>query len=299
MTVRHERFRHARSTPALALLKEEGNAVAPEPDSRARIACRRALGLGALASLFAFIGRGAARAADALTIDPNGQVKIDSLSARIQGNNTLEFGAGIQGKESSAGKIGYQAFGEKNALDIAGAGSDPGGDPKKQNRKIKLWAEGGTALTGDLTVAGTITGKGAVPPGAILMWSGDPTNLSPGWTLCDGQNGTPDLRGRFIVGYNPSHPDYNTVKNTGGEDKHTLSLEEMPVHDHGSAGKHVHGVPWGRGLGDDIGFATARNQGGKNTDEAGDHVHQKAGGGKPHENRPPYLVLAFIMYTGK
>jgi len=43
-----------------------------EPDTAARLARRRALGLGALASLFAFIGRSTARAADALTIDPDG-----------------------------------------------------------------------------------------------------------------------------------------------------------------------------------------------------------------------------------
>ncbi|MGJ0848633.1 hypothetical protein ACR77J_18340, partial [Tissierella praeacuta] len=39
-----------------------------------------------------------------------------------------------------------------------------------------------------------------VPKGAILMWSGSIANIPEGWALCDGNNGTPDLRDRFIVG---------------------------------------------------------------------------------------------------
>ncbi len=40
--------------------------------------------------------------------------------------------------------------------------------------------------------------------GMITMWSGDITKIPPGWALCDGTNGTPDLRGRFVLGYNPT-----------------------------------------------------------------------------------------------
>ena len=38
--------------------------------------------------------------------------------------------------------------------------------------------------------------------GIIVAFSGDVTNIPSGWALCDGTNGTPDLRGRFILGYN-------------------------------------------------------------------------------------------------
>jgi hypothetical protein len=40
--------------------------------------------------------------------------------------------------------------------------------------------------------------------GMIVMWSGDVTKIPTGWALCDGTNGTPDLRGRFVLGYNPT-----------------------------------------------------------------------------------------------
>ena len=49
----------------------------------------------------------------------------------------------------------------------------------------------------------------AVPAGTIVMWSG--TTIPSGWKLCDGNDGTPDLRGKFVLG-----GDTSTVGNTGG-----------------------------------------------------------------------------------
>lgn len=40
----------------------------------------------------------------------------------------------------------------------------------------------------------------AVPQGTILLWSGAVSAIPAGWHLCDGSDGTPDLRGRFVVG---------------------------------------------------------------------------------------------------
>ena len=39
-----------------------------------------------------------------------------------------------------------------------------------------------------------------VPSGIIAIWSGASDNVPAGWYLCDGKNGTPDLRSKFIVG---------------------------------------------------------------------------------------------------
>jgi hypothetical protein len=39
-----------------------------------------------------------------------------------------------------------------------------------------------------------------VPAGLIAMWHGSISSIPAGWSLCDGSNGTPDLRDRFIVG---------------------------------------------------------------------------------------------------
>jgi microcystin-dependent protein len=59
-------------------------------------------------------------------------------------------------------------------------------------------ANGNVVVTGSLIIAGT--GGGVIPPGGIIMWSGAEINIPTGWLLCNGSNGTPDLRNRFVVG---------------------------------------------------------------------------------------------------
>jgi hypothetical protein len=69
----------------------------------------------------------------------------------VGGANTLEMGFGVGGKEANAGKIGYQTF--SDGLDILGAGT------AGNNRKIKLWAEGGLTFTGSqITLTGSQMG---------------------------------------------------------------------------------------------------------------------------------------------
>jgi len=55
-----------------------------------------------------------------------------------------------------------------------------------------------------------------------------------GWYICDGRNGTPDLRGRFVVERDvlSSNSSYPNISMTGGLDKVTLTVDEMPIHSH-------------------------------------------------------------------
>lgn len=104
----------------------------------------------------------------------NGTLKINAA-------NILEFGAGVAGKESSAGKIGYQTF-TSDALDIVGAGTSA------TNRKIKLFAEGGTIFNGPLTATtgfftGAITAPGATFTGAVTASSATIPTLSGNVTV--------------------------------------------------------------------------------------------------------------------
>lgn len=121
-----------------------------------------------------------------------------------------------------------------------------------------------------------IAAKSFFPVGGIVMWSGAVSAIPTGWKLCDGQNGTPDLRDRFIVGaggaYNPA--------DTGGEAAHTLTVDEIPSHDHSTTGtqEDMLGGP---------AFRYSATPSGARTGFTG--------GGQAHENRPPYYALAFIM----
>lgn len=123
-----------------------------------------------------------------------------------------------------------------------------------------------------------ITSK-IVPTGAILMWSGSIATIPSGWALCNGANGTPDLRNRFIVGAGSSYG----VGATGGADTVTLTVNQIPSHNHQM--NHT-----GTGSGNGI-----QQGGGSLPTTASNIITGAAGGGQPHENRPPYYALAYIM----
>ena len=182
-----------------------------------------------------------------------------------------------------------------------------------------------TAATA-LDVNGTITAtnyantgsgtNGPVPQGGIIMWSGSIATIPTGWALCNGTNGTPDLRERFIVGAGGDNATVAgtgySVGNTGGEVTHTLTIAEMPSHDHGgsvSGGAHTHtyvdsysssSCRDGAFVGESGCYMTLTSdntQTSTTTSGVGDHTHtvSSQGSGSAHENRPPYYALAFIM----
>lgn len=137
--------------------------------------------------------------------------------------------------------------------------------------------------------------------------------LPEGWFIADGQNGTNDLRSKFIVGVDSRDTEYSSVGKTGGEKKHALTVEEMPAHQHSGstspAGSHKHGFNDDQ-AGSDVGTGyiasggTLLNQSLENafTKEAGNHSHNLTtndkGGDEPHENRPPYFAMIIIQFIG-
>jgi len=182
------------------------------------------------------------------------------------------------------------------------------------NNVAKFTATGAIADTGSPASA-------LIPSGGIIMWSGLITSIPTGWGLCDGSNGTPDLRNRFVVGAGDQY-DRN---DTGGADSVTLTEAQMPSHNHGMStegnhshsgststdGEHTHRYGQNRTTGeggsdviasaydfDDFSTSSAGSHSHSlNINSNGDHTHtiNNTGGGDSHENRPPYLALAFIM----
>jgi microcystin-dependent protein len=137
------------------------------------------------------------------------------------------------------------------------------------NNKLKV--PGGLELDGPFNI---------IPKGVIVAWNGK--DAPAGWALCNGENGTPDLRGRFIrmwndVGFKQDHGWHGGATNStvriqgvqpqdslrsgsrglnhgyimkhhfndmGGTDVYNLQVVEMPAHSHGmnAAGDHNHHV---------------------------------------------------------
>jgi len=79
-----------------------------------------------------------------------------------------------------------------------------------------------------------------VPAGLILMWHGDIASPPTGWAICNGSNGTPDLRDRMLIGRNGTY----TAGLTGGNSDLTMTTGTLPAHTHtgntDTGGQHSH-----------------------------------------------------------
>jgi microcystin-dependent protein len=165
----------------------------------------------------------------------------------------------------------------------------------------------------NLSISGTFD---MLPKGVIVAWNG--TKPPKGWALCDGENGTPDLRGRFIRMYSDdikgrdgwapyvvtkeqniddagmktvtgnSRNDTNSTifkipfGKYGGTDHQVLSLNEMPKHNHGL--RHS-----------GCGHPCGSNGGPPFTLDAGFEGKAMQGEGWGHNNMPPFYVLSYII----
>ncbi len=161
--------------------------------------------------------------------------------------------------------------------------------------------------TGNLLTSNGTTWTSAAPPtsfiaGMIIMWSGSIASIPSGWALCNGSNGTPDLRDRFVVGAGSSY----AVAATGGSKDaivvshtHTASSSVTdPGHTHtanivneilaGGPFSTVRPVPLGSGT---IGMTTATTGVTVSTSVS------STGSSGTNANLPPYYALAFIMKT--
>lgn len=163
-----------------------------------------------------------------------------------------------------------------------------------------------------------------VPVGGIIMWSGTVATIPGGWALCDGQNGTPDLEDKFIIGGGAVTAPGTTLgsksKTTDSKgshshsitvNSHTLTLSQSPAHNHylgaalreypnnfnfgsttsgptrteGASGASVNDAhPYTS----TSGSGNSHNHGGSSA-SAGNHTHAIA------DIRPPSYALAYIM----
>lgn len=200
--------------------------------------------------------------------------------------------------------------------------------------RVILLALGRTYLViGSIGPGGS--GGDGTPPGVIVMWGGAIAAIPSGWALCDGNNGTPDLRDRFVLGTGET----GEIGETGGNHSITLTIGQLPAHGHSfttgnesaphshtastnSTGAHHHTGRWrGFDMSTTYVYAVLRRVDSGDpytgttqiTHEAGgghshtvtvgnnssNHTHSgttnNAGSGQAIDNRPAFMKLAFIM----
>ena len=128
-----------------------------------------------------------------------------------------------------------------------------------------------------IVTANTFSGNGTIPVGGIIMWSGSVVSIPSGWALCDGSNGTPDLRNRFVVGAG----DVYSVAGIGG------TTDSVVV-------SHTHEYLY-RGTETVVSGAFSSNTVGSDSTVTG--ITSSTGESGVNKNLPPYYALAFIMRT--
>lgn len=121
-----------------------------------------------------------------------------------------------------------------------------------------------------------------IPKGAILLWHGSIASIPAGWALCNGSNGTPDLRDKFIVG--ASQDDGGVAK---AEPYAGVGLQQS-----GGIAYHIHEYD-GTTQGPDA--TEAGDTGGAATEATGTHGHFFIGTTNATSHIPPFYALVYIM----
>ncbi len=163
-------------------------------------------------------------------------------------------------------------------------GANSGNQPNRVDNDFTYNPSTNTLTVG--TIVSTV--GGAFVQGMIVAWSGSVANIPTGFVLCDGNNNTPDLRDRFIIGANDvaagsSYPGVG-IGSTGGskdavvvEHKHTTTVDGRLLFP-AAGGSHV---PYGGSGGYPGTIFNMNNEGVSGT----------------NKNLPPYHALCFIMKT--
>ena len=128
----------------------------------------------------------------------------------------------------------------------------------------------------------TITIPVGIPSGGIILWSGAANAIPSGFVLCDGNNSTPNLSGKFVVGYSASDSDFD-VGDTGGAKTDSVSISVS-----GTTGSN-------NSFNNNSGSTNARIY---RRNDGGVHTHSFSGSGSATvDTLPPYYALCYIMKT--
>lgn len=182
----------------------------------------------------------------------------------------LQF-VGFQVNDDPSGKTVVSPKTSGDTKNVAGYVGEISLFADNQLRENHVWADGSTinpATWPDLA--------------AYAATAGWETDSGTGWYK------TPNLQGCFLLPSSSEH----AVNTTGGEKEHTLTVDEMPAHTHAFQSPllaFTSTPPSGQSTVQLEG--TSSNAGWMGTDAIGKPATASTGGGKPHNNMPPYYVV--------
>jgi len=149
-------------------------------------------------------------------------------------------------------------------------------------------------LSGNAVATGSYLGPKI---GTIALWSGSVASIPYGWCLCDGSNGSPDLRTRFVMGADPANSDGagdEALGSTGGYRWHGTTENGHGVH-----ASHLHKMTSGAQIASGApGFYSSNTT--LEYDAAGNAYPGWTHGGSANgendtDNRPLYFAIAFMI----
>jgi microcystin-dependent protein len=153
---------------------------------------------------------------------------IITLTGTLTSNQTLNFPSGIGGV--------WSIYNNTTGSYTVTIGSGGGGSTVSITQGYR------TAVVCDGTnvaPATTTPSSAFFQTGMIMLWSGSIGTIPTGWVICNGSNGTPDLRDRFVIGAGGSY----SPMNTGGASSVSLGTGNLPAHTHGiNDPGHNHGI---------------------------------------------------------
>ena len=205
---------------------------------------------------------------------------------------------GLPAGNSSKVVKGVELDTEFTAIAAAITSKSDSNSPTFTGTPLAPTAASGTNNTQIATTAfATAAAAAALPVGGIIMWSGSIASIPSGWALCNGSNGTPDLRNRFVVGAGSTY----AVDATGGSAdaivvSHTHTATST-VTDPG----HAHSITMSSaafGVSGEV--QVFRPSGTTNTNSATTGItvattNASTGSSGTNANLPPYYALAYIQ----
>lgn len=188
---------------------------------------------------------------------------------------------------------------ENRILAACGGGGGGGGFSGDYEDLYNRPQINGVTLTGNKTTTdlgisyNDLQNKPTIPTIANILNSVYPigsiytsvSNANPGLTF--GGTWQAFGSGKTLVGVDTSDADFNTVQKTGGEKTHTLTINEMPSHNHNKLK-----LRWNTAVGANAVYGSNGTGNGSDRDS-----ESYEGGGLPHNNLQPYITVYFWLRT--